>query len=159
MAQHADDLAHLVERAAALVLDLPQRRRGERRIGDLPARLGQRGELAEAALQQRVELGRDARPVGGDLELCAPLAHLVQLLRARGERDRLGAVRLDEAPDAPDHGADRGEEEQRGERRAVRRLGEAHDEEEAEDEDEADQALPSRKARPGREREQAARAG
>ena len=80
VAQHADDRAHLLERAPALGLDL-----GQQRALVLGLAFGQRGQLGQAALQQRVELGRQAGALARDLEPRVLVAGAAQLTCARVE--------------------------------------------------------------------------
>ena len=63
--------------------------------------VGHARQLAEAALEQLVELARQARPVGRDLQPRALVARLAQLGRARLELARHPPARADDPADAP----------------------------------------------------------
>jgi hypothetical protein len=125
VAQHADDRAHLVERAPALLLDLGQRGSGGPGIRGLRAALGQLGERAESALEQLVELGGQARALGGDLQPAAFIARMAQLTGARLELAHEPPTRAHEAPDPPHRQGHRGDERDGVGRRAVLAVGQA----------------------------------
>ena len=76
-AQDADHRAHLLERPPAALLDVQQGRRGLRALLRRAA-LGERRQLAQSALQQLVEIGRQARAVHRDLHARPVVARLAQ---------------------------------------------------------------------------------
>ncbi len=89
LAQHADDRAHLLERAAALALDVGERRRGG--VGVRSARAGVR-QRAPSSPRRRCSSSsssrRQPRPVGRDLEAGALVARRAQLGGARPQLRR-----------------------------------------------------------------------
>ena len=79
------------------------------------ALVGQRRELGQPALEQLVELGRQAGALHLDLEPRPPVAGLAQLARARLELGDQARARAHHPPDAPQHRGDGREDDERGE--------------------------------------------
>jgi hypothetical protein len=105
--QEADDLPHAVEGGAALALDRLEERPGALRV-EVPAGVGGAGELAEALLEEPVQLVGEPRAVAGELQRDALVPQLTQL---HGAGLELGAHRRA----VTDRAADPGHDQQDGE--------------------------------------------
>ena len=100
-AEHADGLAHLLERGPALALDRGEQRGRLGRIVRARPRVREPADRADLPVQHVAELAAQPRAVGGDLEPGALVARAPQLDRPGAQLVGREPARMDEPADAP----------------------------------------------------------